>query len=41
MLGCIPVQLFVVASRLVAALTGRRAAVDDLRNLDDFGSDGA
>ena len=40
-LVCIPVQLFVVASRLMAALTGRRAAIDDLRNLDDYGTDGA
>lgn len=35
MLLCIPVQLFVVAARLTSALTGRRAAVDDLRSLDD------
>ena len=40
MLLCVPVQLYVVASRIAAAVTGRRPAIDDLRSLDDQGTDG-
>ena len=35
MLLCIPVQLYVVAVRLTSAVTGRRAAIDELKSLDN------